>query len=100
MKFKFDPNIDYQLEAINSVIGLFEGNRSDEGNIAYLKDYEAGRLFNYQAVSNKLMEVQVENNINQELDKLEGMNFTLEMETGTGKTYVYLRTILELNKVY
>ncbi len=30
----------------------------------------------------------------------EGLNFTLEMETGTGKTYVYLRTILELHKEY
>ena len=28
------------------------------------------------------------------------MNFTIEMETGTGKTYVYLRTIYELNKSY
>ena len=27
-------------------------------------------------------------------------NITVEMETGTGKTYVYLRTIYELNKVY
>ena len=33
-------------------------------------------------------------------DKLEGMNFTVEMETGTGKTYVYLKTIYELNKNY
>jgi type III restriction enzyme len=29
-----------------------------------------------------------------------GMNFSVEMETGTGKTYVYLRTIYELNKLY
>jgi type III restriction enzyme len=28
------------------------------------------------------------------------MNFSVEMETGTGKTYVYLRTIYELNKLY
>ena len=28
------------------------------------------------------------------------MNFSVEMETGTGKTYVYLRTIYELNKIY
>ena len=27
-------------------------------------------------------------------------DFTVEMETGTGKTYVYLRTIFELNKRY
>ena len=33
-------------------------------------------------------------------DKLEGMNFTVEMESGTGKTYVYLKTIYELNKNY
>ena len=33
-------------------------------------------------------------------DKLESYDFTVEMETGTGKTYVYLRTILELNKNY
>lgn len=30
----------------------------------------------------------------------QGKNFTVEMETGTGKTYVYLRTIFELNKQY
>jgi type III restriction enzyme len=28
------------------------------------------------------------------------MHFSIEMETGTGKTYVYLRTIFELNKRY
>ena len=33
-------------------------------------------------------------------EKLEGMNFTVEMETGTGKTYVYLKSIYELNKNY
>ncbi len=31
---------------------------------------------------------------------LDGMHFSVEMETGTGKTYVYLRTIFELNKRY
>jgi type III restriction enzyme len=28
------------------------------------------------------------------------MHFSVEMETGTGKTYVYLRSIYELNKLY
>ena len=32
--------------------------------------------------------------------KLEGMHFSVEMETGTGKTYVYLRTIHELHRQY
>ena len=31
---------------------------------------------------------------------LQGREFSIEMETGTGKTYVYLRTIFELNKAY
>ncbi len=33
-------------------------------------------------------------------DSLSSRDFTVEMETGTGKTYVYLRTIFELNKRY
>ena len=33
-------------------------------------------------------------------DALDGFNFSVEMETGTGKTYVYLRTLFELNKMY
>ena len=33
-------------------------------------------------------------------EKLSSGDFTVEMETGTGKTYVYLRTIFELNKNY
>jgi type III restriction enzyme len=32
--------------------------------------------------------------------RLASRDFTVEMETGTGKTYVYLRTIFELNKRY
>ena len=33
-------------------------------------------------------------------EHLDSGDFTVEMETGTGKTYVYLRTIFELNKRY
>ena len=33
-------------------------------------------------------------------ESLASMDFTVEMETGTGKTYVYLRTIFELNRRY
>ena len=37
---------------------------------------------------------------NEKITESAGMNFSVEMETGTGKTYVYLRTIYELNKLY
>ena len=46
-----------------------------------------------------LQSVQIANDI-VPTDALQGMNFSVEMETGTGKTYVYLRTIYELNKLY
>ncbi|PIW96749.1 restriction endonuclease subunit R, partial [Candidatus Kaiserbacteria bacterium CG_4_8_14_3_um_filter_38_9] len=34
------------------------------------------------------------------IKKLQGLNFTVEMETGTGKTYVYTKAMFELNKLY
>lgn len=41
------------------------------------------------------------NNQIQPSDKLEGRyNFTIEMETGVGKTYTYIKTMYELNKHY
>ena len=47
-----------------------------------------------------LRRVQLQNNLFADASLAEGNNFTIEMETGTGKTYVYLRTILELYKEY
>ena len=44
--------------------------------------------------------IQQRNEIKDKVPELQGMNFSVEMETGTGKTYVYLRTIYELNKLY
>jgi len=44
--------------------------------------------------------IQQRHEIKSENTELQGMNFSVEMETGTGKTYVYLRTIYELNKLY
>ena len=44
--------------------------------------------------------MQIKNGLSQTEGSLTNMNFTVEMETGTGKTYVYLKTIFELNKTY
>ena len=52
-----------------------------------------------ERILENVQEVQKESGI-KESSALDGMNFTIEMETGTGKTYVYLRTILELNRKY
>ncbi len=102
MKFKFDSGLDYQHEAIKSIIYLFKGQKNTKKSLSFIA--ENGVVLNELSISEKvilenLKTVQKENNI-KIIEKLEGNNFSVEMETGTGKTYVYLRTILELNKEY
>ena len=109
MKLHFEFNLQYQLDAISSVIRLFEGQPIDystlefgvkEDNALNFIDGIANRLIlSEDQILNNLQIVQSENQI--PISKfLEGMNFSVEMETGTGKTYVYLRTIYELYKQY
>lgn len=113
MKIIFESNLDYQLQAIKSIVDIFEGQPRDDAFLDITRNfYTSGELFNIpiKAIANKLIisDEQIFNNLqniqNQNglniSDKLEGKHFTVEMGTGTGKTYVYLRTIYELNKKY
>lgn len=109
MKFKFEADLDYQKDAFNAVMGIFEGQPSEDSIREFgLQEESSLNLIN--GISNKLVltqeqvlenlrEIQKENEIppSKELD---GMNFSVEMETGTGKTYVYLRSIYELYEKY
>lgn len=108
MKINFDSNQEYQLEAISSVVDLFAGQMSTEGQLELTP--VDGSLFSGTAFANtltlsdaalleNLQNVQMRNELVPS-EALEGLNFTVEMETGTGKTYVYLRTLLELNEHY
>lgn len=109
MKLTFDSSLSYQQEAVKAVVDLFDGQSYlesyheygvIEGDLSSMVDSIGNKLVltNEQVLSN-LQSVQSRNNL-QVSDKLAGMNFSVEMETGTGKTYVYLRTIYELNKAY
>ena len=118
MKFQFDPNQEYQLSAISSVVNLFEGQKvthktfgMDQSKIGDLQvfsssagyeiGYSNGLSLNEGELNKNLKSIQRENQIISSEDiKSKGKNFSIEMETGTGKTYVYLRTIFELNKQY
>ena len=109
MKLHFDPNQQYQLDAINSIVGIFEGQPLNYGDFGFTFDDE-NYLFQEGGVGNRLTisEEQILENVRSVQDKnelpvsetLDGMHFSVEMETGTGKTYVYLRTIYELSRNY
>ncbi len=109
MKLSFESNLDHQLKAVKSIADIFEGQPLEDSLVEFSLN-EEGTLNLINGVSNNLVlsEEQILANLNQvQLDnelpiskKLDGMHFSIEMETGTGKTYVYLRTIYELNKLY
>lgn len=118
MKLHFEPDLDYQWQAIEAVCDLFRGQEQCRteftvtmkapaapapqmalglahsdlgiGNRLTLLDDELGQ---------NLATIQLRNGLKPSATLASG-DFTVEMETGTGKTYVYLRTVFELNKRY
>jgi type III restriction enzyme len=121
LTLQFDPNQPHQLDAIQSVVRLFKGMTRQQGAVL-LQQQVVPNLPPLQTLSetwlyDNLRQIQQENGIETpplgalEVDEgleLEGVSsdswrypsFTIEMETGTGKTYVYLRTIHELRQNY
>jgi len=113
MKLHFEPNLEYQLQAVEAVCGLFHGQEICRTEFTVTHD-TANRhvaLFeNDLGIGNRLNLLDDELLANLHTIQLRhglapsvllgSRDFTVEMETGTGKTYVYLRTIFELNKRY
>ena len=115
MKLKFIDQ-QYQTEAVNSICDIFDGcevkdslftienNQTTWLEVANLEDdYYIGHsnkisIDDFTMLGN-VQRIQEKNDIQMARD-LQKRNFTIEMETGTGKTYVYIKTILELNKRY
>ena len=129
MKLHFEPNLDYQQAAIASVCDLFRGQETcqttftvssqsgstvfGQGELGLDGSFSQGQLGlvqNELSVGNRLTllddqlranlnDIQLRNGLRPSASLVSG-DFTVEMETGTGKTYVYLRSIFELNKQY
>ncbi len=116
MKLHFEDNLDYQIAAVEAVADLFGGQDicRTEFTVTYRpEDGPQGSLGiteNELGIGNRLQllddeiqenlrEIQFRNGLRPS-ESLASGDFTIEMETGTGKTYVYLRTIFELNKRY
>ena len=116
MKLKFVDQ-SYQTDAVNAICDIFEGCEIKDSLFTIKLNRDINQLgFNTQGTgyfighSNKIsindftmlenvQNIQERNDIQMSVD-LQKKNFTIEMETGTGKTYVYTKTILELNKRY
>lgn len=110
MQIEFDRHQDYQLDAVQAIIDVFDGQPLAQGEHEASLSRLGGQLINELAFGNQILlspEAVLENvqtiqkrNRIQPVDELKGMNFSIEMETGTGKTYVYVRTLHELHRRY
>ena len=115
MKLRFESDLDFQLRAIEAVCDLYRGQDTREARGHVLSSnaawdaqsvfaHENGGVVNHCDLTDaeilaNLRRVQVRNGLPRS-HSLRAHDFSVEMETGTGKTYVYLRTIFELNKRY
>jgi type III restriction enzyme len=111
MKLKFDPTLQYQQDAITAVVKVFEGQPFMQSAAMAFQALQIGGLFQTELgmgnsltlvdedILKNVRTVQEANDI-EKVSALQGREFSIEMETGTGKTYVYLRSIFELNKTY
>ena len=117
MKLTFEPDLDFQLQAIEATCDLFKGQeicRSEftvtTATSANDPQVELGLTETDLGIGNRLtlLDTEIQANLNATQLKnglapsetLTSGDFTVEMETGTGKTYVYLRSVFELNKRY
>src|SRR5438034_6994903 len=132
MKLQFDPNQEFQADAVAAVADLFNGQPVGAPEYAVIDVGDMGGLFSGQdrtevGIGNRLLlaedklrenlrAIQTRNDIDvadpavapEAWDLFDGpanqarrcAHFSVEMETGTGKTYVYLRNIFELSRRY
>lgn len=104
MQLKYE-HLDYQKQAIDSIVDLFQGEITHHQDDFSLSDKDNMRVIANELslskddIFNNLKNIQTQNQLSLS-DKLDNLYFSVEMETGTGKTFVYLNTIFELYQRY
>lgn len=110
MKLKF-KNQDFQNEAVKSVTDLFKGQERTSATFSIAEntaqynmlqnDFGFGNnlLLDEKTLADNLHAVQKRHRLPMTDETALPLHVSVEMETGTGKTYVYSKTILELNKL-
>ncbi|SHF76639.1 type III restriction enzyme [Flavobacterium fontis] len=118
MKIKFESDLEHQQDAVEAIVDIFKGQEVCTSNFTvFSPDYlnkQATTFQNELGYANKLVineaqiidnaqKIQLRNGLRpslaNEIDS-KNLDFSIEMETGTGKTYVYLKTIMELQRQY
>ncbi len=124
MKLQFDQNLPHQKSAWQAVVSLFEGQETctvpftmpqlnvpvkqgfeQQSGLSFGEEFTLGManrlVLSEEELLDNLKRVQLKHGLKpaKTIDKSH-LNYTVEMETGTGKTYVYLRSIYELNQAY
>lgn len=119
MKFKFKIQ-QYQTEAVENTVNVFAGQPAQHGLKGYRIDlgkraqtiafdgensgYSNGEIvLTNEKLLDNIRDIQVAQLIQPSTTLAKGqgrVNLNIEMETGTGKTYVYIKTMFELNRRY
>lgn len=111
MKIKF-KELNYQDKAIESIIQAFDGQQVRKSEFTIMDQDAQGKFFGEKGIGNKIdlsvskllqnvQQIQIGQGIPiSESIPMPFPQFNIEMETGTGKTFVYLKSILELNRKY
>ncbi|MDR0899790.1 MAG: DEAD/DEAH box helicase family protein [Lactobacillaceae bacterium] len=111
MDIKFDQ-LSYQDDAVKAVVDLFNGQEIRANNFTVFgpelfgqiqTDVGVGNGFSISTsmLLNNTQKIQLDHSIQPVNELNKGFpQFNIDMETGTGKTFVYFKTILELNKKY
>jgi type III restriction enzyme len=118
MKIKFESGLEHQQDAIEAIVDIFKGQEICTSNFTVfspefinaqqrMEQNEIGYANKLQLTEAQILEnvqqIQLRNglkpSLSSEIEK-KLYDFSIEMETGTGKTYVYLRSIMEMSKKY
>lgn len=118
MKIKFESGLEHQQDAVEAIVDIFKGQEVCTSNFTvFSPDYlnkQATTFQNELGYANKLVineaqiidnaqKIQLRNGLRPSLANeidIKNLDFSIEMETGTGKTYVYLKTVMELQRQY
>lgn len=99
--FNFEKNLNHQSHAVDSTIGVFlniplvQPTEADKNYINPAFDFQTGNTY-----PNNIRTIRENNGGISEKIKRDSNIIDIMMETGTGKTYTYTKTIFELNKQY